>query len=1098
MRFRDIYSELNDEQKEAVKPENLDGPMLVIAGPGTGKTHLLSARVASILENTDVGPENILCLTFTSSGADNMRERLNRFVGEASYKVTISTYHEFGSLLIRSNPEYFRVRELKEPTDVIMTHKILKKIKDELSYNDPLWYMEEKTLGKLIRDARLALLSPDDLETIATENEKQIELVNEKLNEVFDPSKKMSSKLSDVRPQYEELKEFLDELGDAKLPGGTVSLASYYSYSLAEALENAELEGKAKPLNGGFKSAHITKDADGKFILKATKANKRVKSLADIYKKYLDELELHGLYDYDDMILETVRALERSPDFKADLQERYQYILLDEYQDTNAAQSRIVELLADSPMNEGRPNVVVVGDDDQAIYAFQGALSSNLKEFYDRYENAKQITLVKNYRSADDIISFSKNIANKIEDRIAKTIGNIDKTLIAAGKNIDYDCEIERITFKSTETENAWVAKKVKDLVDSGIEPSSIAILARNNKELSDFAEYLDSSITVSYERSENILTDSKPISELLLIAKLIVALDSNQSLADELWPEVLSLDMWKIDLMEIWKVSWTARDEKITWSEALAKSEDPRLQEAARLVLMAGIRAKTETMERMIDLIVGTDELDGVRSPMRQFYLESGDDCFYELVSHLSVLRSRLKNYVKQETEINLANLINFVQDCFEAGANIGNTSPYNESSDAVNLMTAHKAKGLEWDYVFVISATNQNWVRTGSQGGSHLPVNLTHIHPSGDRDDDQKRLLFVALTRARHHLYITNPKGEYSGKRYDAIEFFDERPEEDHAVSHTLPDRFRIIREGDEGRIPTIENLQAGWRNKHAPVTGAMKNLLRSRLKKLKLSPTHISTFLDPEYGGPKKFYENSLLLFPQCMTEYNVFGNCVHKALEMIQKEVKATGRIPDEKIIFATFDEMVEKTTDIDKNTRERMREHARELFPELVKQRSDMLLMPNIEVEIAFGNEGIMIDGVPINGRIDRIEIDREKKTMTVVDFKTGKIGKPGDKKSYKNQLQIYFYKLLVENSVKFRGYTVTGGRIEYIDPDKSGRVQMDVIEKFENEEMEKLRRLIRVIWDRVQRLEFPDVSEYVEGIEGMRAFEEYLLEAVEK
>jgi ATP-dependent exoDNAse (exonuclease V) beta subunit (contains helicase and exonuclease domains) len=1070
--------------------------MLVIAGPGTGKTHLLSARVASILTHTDAGPENILCLTFTSSGADNMRERLNKFIGEASYRVTISTYHEFGSLLIRSNPEYFNARELREPTDAIMTHKILKGIKDELNYNDPLWYMEEKTLGNLIRDARLALLTPDDLRQIARVNGEHIELINSKLNDIFDPTRSMSTKLDAVRTRYTELQELLESIPKDALPNSVNSLSDNYLYGLTEAWREADEIRKAKPLNS-FKTNIITKDGQRMFILKATKANNRVGSLANIYEKYLQELESHGMYDYDDMILETVRALEQNPEFKADLQERYQYILLDEYQDTNAAQSKIVELLADSPVNESQPNVMAVGDDDQAIYAFQGALSSNLKEFYSRYRGVKKVTLTKNYRSASEIIDFSKNISDKIEDKISATMDDIDKSLTAEGKNKDYECEIERVVFKSTVTENAWVAKKIKGLIDGGTAPGSIAVLSRNNKELADFVPYLDEGIKVSYERSENILKDSRVIRDLLLISKLVIAVSENVSRANELWPEALSLDMWQIDITQIWKVSWAAKDERISWSEAALKSEDEKIRDITQLILSLGLKAKTETMERMIDMIVGAEVVGELTSPMRKYYETKDEGSFYELLSHLSVLRSRLKNYVKKDEEIGLQNLIGFAEDCAEAEVGINNSSPYCKSGDAIDLMTAHKAKGLEWDNVFIISATNQLWVKTGSQGGSHLPINLAYIHPSGDRADDQKRLLFVSLTRARHHLYITNARGDFSGKKLDSIEYFDERPDtDDDIISHTLPAKYRVVKNEDVDSEPTAYDLQASWKDKHIPSSEAMKELLKSRLKKFRLSPTHINSFTDPEYGGPKNFYENSLLLFPHCMSDYNIFGDCVHKTMEALQKETAVGGKVPSEEYIYKVFDNEVDRVAEISGNEKARMKEHARTLFPSVLEQKYDMLLMTNVEVEVSFGNEGIVLDGVPLNGRIDRIEIDHKNKTMAVVDFKTGRIGKSGDKKSYKNRTQVYFYKLLVENSIKFRGYTVTSGRIEYIDPDGLGKIQTDYIADFDVEEMDRLRRVIKAVWDRIQNLDFPDTSEYAIGIDGLLAFEDYLLDSV--
>ena len=395
--------ELNQKQKEAV--EYLEGPLLVLAGPGTGKTQLLSEKVAYILKNVDVGPENILCLTFTESGALNMRERLKMIVGQEGAKVNIGTYHAFGSDILAQYKNYSEDydRRLDAAIDEVTQFKIVKAIQDDLSGKDILRGDSIKDIISVISSAKSAGLSGKDLRRIAETNMEDSEVLSKAISPLLlnvVPRAFKESYENAYKPIYEILKDYTKS---APILGRIERLIVGLARDLKEAMVEAESTEKIKPLSN-WKDTYFEKDEKGRYRLKDRVANKKLASLAnvmDAYDKYLNE---NGLYDFDDMIEEAVKVIKNDAGFKATLSERYQYILLDEFQDTNPSQFMIIKELTDYE----KPMIMAVGDDDQAIYEFQGALSTNLTDFQKHY-SANVIPLIENYRSTQEILDFSKS-----------------------------------------------------------------------------------------------------------------------------------------------------------------------------------------------------------------------------------------------------------------------------------------------------------------------------------------------------------------------------------------------------------------------------------------------------------------------------------------------------------------------------------------------------------------------------------------------------------------------------------------------------------------------------------------------------------------
>lgn len=1117
--FDEAYQSLNKAQREAV--DYIDGPLLVIAGPGTGKTQLLSARVANILQKTDTPAQNILCLTFTENGAENMRDRLSGFIGQAAYDVNISTYHAFGRELINRYPEYFTETRLQNAVDELGQRQIIADIVEKMHYANPLKQTRHhlNDLISTISEVKRALLSAEDLKVIAAENALFLRQASHDIAEVFTEFSRMPS-YAKAAPLFEQVAQIIA----AYAPQTSVSerfgsLASVALSSLESALQQASDTGKTTPLTT-WKNDWLMKDENNHFVLAGELESKRVLALADVLNEYQAALDTRGLFDFDDMINRAIQALEQNDDLRFTLQERYLYILLDEFQDTNASQLRLVELLTNNPVNEGRPNVMAVGDDDQAIYAFQGAQYSNMVDFYHMYHDVRIVNLSENYRSHADILLTAENVARQIVDRLHGQFDGAEKNLVAANKKLPAKSDITRCEFLSDIAQADRVASDIKKLIARGVQPSEIAILAPKHSRLEPIVPYLNKlDIPVSYEKRENIL-DAPVVKQLLSMSQLILALhNGDDATADSLWPEVLSFDFWHIATSDIWDMSWQIDDARRqameqqhhsngSWSRALL-TDGTRFRIPALLFLKLATLAAQETCETMLDYLIGTAAVDTnekdlpqVYSPLRDYYTseqmrEERPELFYETLSHLTVLRAKLREHqATSETALTLQDLIDFVAMYKEGDERMINTSPYSQRSEAVQMMTVFKAKGLEFEHVFLVSCQDDVWGST-SRGQSNritLPANLAPIRHAGATDDERLRILYVAITRAKIGLHISSVVQNYNGKATKRLKYLDEQETVDgKVVDMILPEHSRVVQR-DDTSPPPVELLELDWRKRHTVGVQQpdLHALLEPRLRTYQLSPTHLGSFLDLQYAGPERFFFSALLRFPEAPTTDSQFGNAIHETLQWVQFMVAERSHIPDTSEALEYFTVRMRSKKLVEARTALEIERGEAALAAYLAARRQQY--KPTDKAEYSFKRENVFIGTAHLAGKVDRLEIDREHRTITVVDYKTGKSYAKWlmDPKLHKYQRQLYCYKLLVEHSTTFAGYTVTAGRLEFVEPNKSGRINvLDLA--FDSTELEHTRKLLATMWQHVKDLNFPNTSSYDANLAGIKQFEDDLI-----
>lgn len=1096
--FEAVYAGLNTAQRQAV--DAIDGPVLVIAGPGTGKTQLLSARVAQILRKTDTLPQNILCLTFTESGAQNMRERLSRFIGKSAYDVQIGTYHAFGGDLIQRRPEYFTETRLERPVDELGKRQILADIIDNLSYRSPLKQARHH-LGDLmstISEVKRGLLSPKDLRDIAAGNMAVIELASKTIQEsLADYTKRLPSKLAVAEPLFGEIYGELSNISETAYTHPPLeNLARLAADQLEKALTTASELGKTTPLTK-WKNDWLVKNADNQFILAGGLESARMAEQASVLEAYETALADRGLYDFDDMILRAIRALEDNSDLKYTLQEQYQYILLDEFQDTNAAQLRLVELLTDSPANEGRPNVLAVGDDDQAIYAFQGAQYSNMLDFFHLFRDVLVINLSENYRSTAEILETAKNVAAQITDNLSASFPALDKALVAANSTLP-PSTIARTEYTSEIAERAGVAKQIKQLIADGVNPREIAVLAPKHRYLEPLVPYLQG-VPLRYERRENIL-DAPVIRQLITMSKLVLALhERNLALADNYWPEVLSYPFWQFSVGNIWQLSWQAADQRKHWSELLLADENFR--PVALLFLSLATQVETETLEVMLDRLSGTEEVQtgeadipSVRSKLRANLLAANETTLYQTVTELTVLRARLHEHqLQQGTPLGLRDLISFVGEYEAANEQMINTSPYNEAADAVQLMTVFKAKGLEFAHVFLLSCQDDVW-GSGARGNGNkltLPANLAPIRHAGTTEDERLRIFFVALTRAKHALYLSSHAGTYAGKKPPRLKYLAEAEQTDGSVlGQTISAKYASVLRDNTDALP-LEALETNWRMQHTLLTPPLRELLRERLQRYLLSPTHLTKFIDLEHAGPQSFLLENILHFPTAPSVDIAFGNAMHETMEWLQIETNRHGVTPG----TTQAKEYLAGRLSLQTITSEQLAlQQARgDIALETILSSQTFGLHPGNRPEYNFRGEGVVLQqNVRLGGKIDLLEIDEENKRITVIDYKTGSLGSDPAKR-HRYELQLYCYKLLLQYSHTFKDYTIEQGCLVFLEPNSDGEIVKHTV-SFNNAELDRVEKLLCAMWKCVQELNMPDVTQYAATLTAIKQFEADLID----
>lgn len=609
---------LNDMQQQAC--EHVDGPLLILAGAGSGKTRVITHRVAYLIDQEGVNPLNILAITFTNKAAQEMRERVNLIVGDGADRVWVSTFH---SLCVR----------------------ILRRYADRLGY------------GK-----SFDIYDADDQKSLVKSILKDLQIDPKRY-----PEKMFMSEISKAKEKYMSCDEF--------------------------ARKNAT-------------------------DFAATK-------VADVYTEYQNRLRKNNAMDFDDLIYKTVELFEHNPDVLDSYQNRFRYIMVDEYQDTNHIQFLMVKMLA-----RKYKNLCVVGDDDQSIYKFRGANITNILGFEKEYPEAEVIKLEQNYRSCGNILAAANAVIQHNEGRKDKALWT-DRD---AGEKISFEqCDTEYV-------EGDMVASRIKSLVRQGVPYRDIAILYRTNAQSRILGEKMVyNNIPYRIYGGTNFYA-RKEIKDVLAYLKVV-----NNSTDNLYFRRVVNVPKRGIGEASLGKLESYANAYGISMLEAAERAKE-----------IPGMAARTAgKIIQFAELIASFKSMIEEQESLDTIYDRILDETGYEselIAEHTEEAMTRLENIDELRNKI-----VEFAEDREDTGlsefleeiALVSDLDSLSENDDQVKLMTLHSAKGLEFPYVFICGMEERVF-----------PSGMALNSDDPDAIEEERRLCYVGITRAMKKLYLSAAK--------------------------------------------------------------------------------------------------------------------------------------------------------------------------------------------------------------------------------------------------------------------------------------------------------------------------------------------------
>lgn len=923
-KFEAVFNNLNEQQKSAV--QHIDGPVMVIAGPGTGKTQILAARIARILIETDANPQNILCLTYTDAGAIAMRKRLQEFIGPASYNVQISTFHGFCNKVIQENLDIFGFRNL-DPISDLETKQLLRELVDSLPKNHPLKRYTGDAYYEIFR-----------------------------LKGLFELMKK-----EDWTP------DFLTDKTDA------------YCADLPNREEF--LYKRATTKNGvSYVKGDLKKDA----LNEELKKMELLKAGIALFEPYQKMLRENNRYDFADMILWVIKAFRENETLLFDYQEKFQYILVDEYQDTSGSQNDLLQLLLSY---WDVPNVFAVGDDDQSIFRFQGASIENINHFISKYQGyMKMVKLEDNYRSTQAILDAAGKLISRNEQRVFS-----EKTLYA--RNTERLAQTNKpivVSYFNPLHEAVLITKEIEALNVQNIPLNEIAILYRNHHQAEDMIAYLKSkNIEVNTRKRVNILYE--PIIKKLIKVMQFLAAETEKAFTGEPYLfEILHFQEFNIPTLEIARMSVgiaskNFNERNTSWREELSKLAHKKQSDLFEQQIQgAALLHFSLTLESLIKSCLNQTPQETVHQILRDCGLLATAIVHEEKTWYMEML-STFFNFIKSECAKNpkhtlktLTETILLMQEyTIELAA-----EKILYSENGVNFITTHSSKGLEFNYVYIIGCNSKSWDTANRNNGFKLPDNLFDIQ--GDETEETRRLFYVAMTRAKSHLQMSYSEQDLNQKLLEQSKFIAEITEDKEIET-------KVERATEEDLMAfTFSNMQK-------EVAATIPNTLidnaftDSLLEKYSLSVTHLNNYLK----CPVTFYFNNFIKVPSPKNGNMTFGSAVHFALEQLFKKMNAEtekqfGNID---MLLNDFKWFMKRHQDsFTEADYKRRLEYGEEILPLYYKE---YISQWNKVTSVERSYKNVMVQNIPLNGKIDKMEFDGN--FVNVVDYKTGSFVKAKDK-----------------------------------------------------------------------------------------------------
>ena len=998
--FHTLYQNLNAEQKIAV--DAIEGPVLVIAGPGTGKTQILGARIGKILLETDILPGNILCLTFTDAGAITMRRRLTSFIGPEAYKVNIYTFHAFCNEIIQENLSFFEKNSL-DPISELEQIQLLRELVDKFPQKHPLKryrsdaYYEIKNLRSLFNTMKQEGWTPA--------------YIDERIN-VY---------LADLptRDQYIYKKN-----------GAGYKKGDPNQTKLNEQLEKME----------------------------------KLRAAIHEFDRFQQLMYRESLYDYNDMINWVIRAFTENEELLRRYQEKYQYILIDEFQDTSGTQNALIRLLINF---WDKPNVFVVGDDDQSIFRFQGANIYNMLEFADSYKkDLLTVVLTRNYRSTQPILDLSNMLISRNKERLINKIEGLTKELIASNKNICQAIEMPVISEYETErAEMIHIVKQVEELIANKVLPGKIAVIYKENKYGEELLSYFKLKNLPVYSKRNINLLEEPLISQLLLMVRYLASAHEYEVPfnGDEMLFEILHAEWFRIPAIEIATLTAEAYKEKIS----LRKLLNDKSARAPRELFSSGPHPQLATAAKAIESMISAVSTKTLQSLFESIFLETGILEFAmqhpdkrRILDQLTGFFDFIKEENRRQPDLDLEKLVLHL-DLMEENEIDLPLIEINGSIESVNLLTVHGSKGLEFTYTFFAGCNAHYWENKPNRNkGFTFPD--TMFRADINVEEELRRLFYVAMTRAETNLYISYSRFKNNGKETEPSVFVEEirsgfelPTDKPMLTDDDLSDFQFLLLKGEQP--PQMERIEMEFINRV--------------LVNFKMNVTALNNYLK----CPLEFYFRNLIRIPSPKNENTEFGSAVHYALEKLFRHMQDhENRFPELPFFIGSFESyMKDHRESFTKEQFERRMEYGHIILPAYYEK---YIHSWNKIVSIEKRINHVVVEGVPLKGALDKLEFDG--KQVNVVDYKTGnpenafsKIKGPSEKDPNGGDYwrQAIFYKLLVDNSSL--GWQVVSTEFDFIEPDKKKNYRKEKLFIHPADEA-TVKVQIRETWDKIQRHDF--------------------------
>lgn len=893
--FEEAYKNLNKAQKEAV--DSIEGPVMVVAGPGTGKTQILSLRIGNILKKTDITPDGILCLTFTNSGVSAMRERLERYIGQRSKDVNVSTFHSFAYDLV------------------------------------------EKNYGLLSFDKVPKMLDDDEA----------VFLIDEILNnndwEYISPRGNRAMYFSDLRHLVSILKR--ERIRD-------IDLLSYIEKEIKSLKEDP-----ASISSRGESKGKIKKEVEKKIEQLG-----RTKEVVEFYRLYENNKKESSLMDFDDVLEYAVQLVTEYESVRDDVRENYLYILVDEHQDSSGIQNSFLQAVW---KGVEKPNIFVVGDDRQLIYAFSGASLSYFEEFSDMFGKAKLIVLTENYRSTSPILSIADSL-------LQSTITNEKLKSNRAG-----DTKIMLNEYSYPRDEIIGAGLFFKEKIEKGIPPNECALLVPKNYQVRSAIQILsDLGLPVAQGKNlslfsvleadffRNVLKIIVNPSDRVLLSKSLLSNLSGVSYLDA-HNFLRSRKVDQITIEQLISFSGELFPSSISgWGNKLKEwINDYATEKPSRAISYIG-------NDLLIKNAKNNDELLNQVEIVRSFI-------------HLATL------YEEKNKKATLSEFLEYIDRLESYNTHIELAKFGNDNG--IQVMTLHKSKGLEYECVWV-AHMNEETLMSEKRNGFTLPEKIKE-HINKRNIEQARRELYVAITRSKEFCTLSYAGENYTGNQMELAEIIKEIDDSHFQKTNKEETEKEIISKGV--KVYTNINIE-----EDEDIVSETLELVKNNYRDIKVSVSMLNNFFE----CPWRWYFRNFLKLPEVKQLHLALGTTVHSMIELILKS--GIPKDIESEIKFRLEDEGVLNSNDLRKLQKDAidMIENWIENHYKNISQKFES------EKSISF-----VKDGLTIYGKIDLVEY-LSSGEIIVTDFKTGsaktsgvieKINEKGKMSDLMRQLTMYSY-----------------------------------------------------------------------------------------